>query len=70
MQHLDTISKTTEWSLFISKATIQYHRISNYAQTTNAKEDEVERVYEGLPDLLEVTPKKDVLFIIGTEIQN
>ena len=34
------------------------------AQTSNAEEAEVELFYEDLPDLLEVTPKKDVLFII------
>ena len=39
--------------------------ISVYAPTTNAKEAEVERLYEDLQDLLELTPKKDVLFIIG-----
>ena len=33
--------------------------------TTNAKEDEVEWFYEDLQDILEITPKKDVLFIIG-----
>ena len=36
-----------------------------YAPTTNAEEAEVERFYEDLLDLLELTPKKDVLFIIG-----
>ena len=35
------------------------------APTSNAKEAEVERFYEDLQDLLELTPKKDVLFIIG-----
>ena len=35
------------------------------AQTSNAEEVEVERFYEDLQDLLELTPKKDVLFIIG-----
>ena len=34
-------------------------------QNTNAEEAEVERFYEELQDLLELTPKKDVLFIIG-----
>ena len=34
------------------------------APTTNAEEAEVEWFYEDLPDLLELTPKKDVLFII------
>ena len=36
-----------------------------YAPTNNAEEAEVERFYEDLQDLLELTPPKDVLFIIG-----
>ena len=39
--------------------------IQVYAPTSNAEEAEVERFYEGLHDLLELTPKKEVLFIIG-----
>ena len=39
--------------------------IQVYVPTTNAEEAEVERSYEDLQDLLELTPKKDVLFIIG-----
>ena len=39
--------------------------IQVYAPITNAKEAEVERFYGNLQDLLEVTPKKDVFFIIG-----
>ena len=39
--------------------------IQLYAQTSNAEEAEVERFYEDLQDLLELTPKKHVLFIIG-----
>ena len=39
--------------------------IQVYATTSNAEETEVEWLYEGLQDLLELTPKKDVLFIIG-----
>ena len=39
--------------------------IQVYAPTSNAEETEVERFYEGLQDLLEITPKKDVLVIIG-----
>ena len=35
-----------------------------YALTSNAEEAEVEQIYEDLQDLLEPTPKKDVLFII------
>ena len=37
--------------------------IQVYAPTSNAEEAEVERFYEDLQDLLELTPKKDVLFI-------
>ena len=36
-----------------------------YVPTNNAEEAEVEQFYEDLQDLLELTPKKDVLFIIG-----
>ena len=39
--------------------------IQIYAPTSNAEEAEVERFYEDLQDLLELTPQKDVLFIIG-----
>ena len=39
--------------------------IQVYALTSNAEEAKVEQFYEDLQDLLELTPKKDVLFIIG-----
>ena len=39
--------------------------IQVYAPTSNVEEAEVERFYEDLQDLLELTPQKDVLFIIG-----
>ena len=39
--------------------------IQVYAPSTNAKEAEVEWLYDDLQDLLELTPKNDVLFIIG-----
>ena len=39
--------------------------IQVYAPTSNAEETEVEQFYEDLQDLLELTPKKDVLFITG-----
>ena len=39
--------------------------IQAYAPTSNAEEAEVEQFYENLQDLLELTPPKDVLFIIG-----
>ena len=39
--------------------------IQVYAPTSNTEKAQVERLYEDLQDLLELTPKKDVLFIIG-----
>ena len=39
--------------------------IQVYAPSSNTEEAEVEHFYEALQDLLELTPKKDVLFIIG-----
>ena len=65
MQYLDAISKTTEWSLFISKANHYITVIQVYALTSNVEEAEVERFYDDLEDLLELTAKKDVLFITG-----
>ena len=43
--------------------------IQVYAPTSNAEEAEVEQFYEDLQDLLELAPKKDVLFIKGTGMQ-
>ena len=39
--------------------------IQGYAPNSNTEEAEIERFYEDLQDLLELTHKKDVLFIIG-----
>ena len=39
--------------------------IQVYALTSNTEEAEAERFYDDLQDLLELTPKKDILFIIG-----
>ena len=47
------------------RQTIQHTVIQVYALTSNAEEAEVEWFCEDLQDLLEQTPKKDVLFIIG-----
>ena len=47
------------------RQTIHITLIQVYAPTSNAEEAEVERFYEDLHDHLELTPKKDVLFIIG-----
>ena len=44
--------------------------IQVYAPTTDAEEAEAERFYEDQQDLLELTSKKDVLFIIGDWMQN
>ena len=44
--------------------------IQVYAPTSNAEEAKVEWFYDDLQDLLELTPKNDVLFIIGTGMQN
>ena len=41
--------------------------IQVYTQTSNAEEAQVEWFYEDLQDLLELTPRKDVLFIIGMQ---
>ena len=64
MQHLDAISKTTEWSLHFQGKPFNITVIQVYALTSNAEEAEVERFYEDLQDFLELTLKKDVLFII------
>ena len=62
MQYLDAISKMTQWSHFQGKP-FNIMVIQVYAPISNA--EEVERFYEDLQALLELTPKKDVLFIIG-----
>ena len=58
MQYLEAISKTTEWSLFVSKANHSISVIQVYALTDNAEDAEVEWFYEDLQDLLELTPQK------------
>ena len=55
--------KNDRMILFVSKANITVIQV--YAPTSNAEEAEAEWFYEDLQDLLELTPKKDVLFIIG-----
>ena len=65
MQSLDTISKTTEWSVHFQGKLFSITVIQAYVPTSNTEEAEVERFYEDLQDLLELTPQKDVLFIIG-----
>ena len=66
MQYLDAVSKMTEWSLFVSKVKpFNITVIQAYAPTSNAEEAEIEWFYEDVQDLLELTPPKAVLFIIG-----
>ena len=60
MQYLDAISKTTDYLCLFPRQAIQYH--SN-PSLCNAEEAEAERFYEDLQDLLELTPRKDVLII-------
>ena len=59
MQYLDAIPKR-----FQGKP-LNIMVIQAYAPTSNAEDAEIERFYEDLQDLLELTSKKDVLFIIG-----
>ena len=66
MQYLDAISKMTEMiSVRFQGKPFNITLIQVYAPTSNAEETEVERFYEDLQDFLELTPKKDILFIIG-----
>ena len=65
MQYLSEVSKTTEWSVSFQGKPFSTTEIQVYAPTTNAEEAEVEWFYDDLQDLLELTPKRAVLFIIG-----
>ena len=58
-------SQKRQNDLFVSTANHSISVIQVYAPTSNAEEAEVERFYEDIQDLLELTAKKDVLFIIG-----
>ena len=59
MQYLGAISKTTEWSWFITKAKpFNIIVIQVYAPTMDAEETEVNQVYEDLQNFLELTPQK------------
>ena len=61
MQYLDAISKTTDQSVCFQGKPFNII-VMQYAPTSNA--EEAEQFYEDLQDLLELTSKKDVLFII------
>ena len=65
MKYLGAISKMTEWSVRFQDKPFNITIIQVYSPTTNAEEAEVEWFCEDLQGLLELTPKKDVLFIIG-----
>ena len=58
MQYLSAISKTTEWSLFVPRATFIITVIQVYAQTINVEEAEIEWFYEELQELLEPMEKR------------
>ena len=66
MQYFSAISKMQNDLCSFPRQTIQHHNNPSqvYAPTTNAKEGEVEWIYD-LQDLLGLTPKKDFLLIIG-----
>ena len=55
----------TEWSVHFQAKPFNIRVIQVYALTSNAEETEVEWFYEDLEDRLALTPKKEVLFIIG-----
>ena len=68
MQYLDAISKMIEWKKNDRMISVHFQGkpfsitvIQVYALTSNTEETEVERFYEDLQDLLELTPKNDVL---------
>ena len=65
MQYLDAISKKRQNDLCFQGKPFGITVIQDYAPTSNAEEAKIEQFYEDLQDLLELTPKKDVLFIIG-----
>ena len=65
MQYSDAISKWLNDLCSFPRQTSQYHCDPIYALTSNAEEAEVEWFYEDMQDLLELTPVKDVLFMMG-----
>ena len=67
MQYLYAISKTTEWliSVHFQGKPFNITVIQAYVPTSKAEEAEVERFYEDLQDLLELTLQNDVFFIKG-----
>ena len=64
-KNLGAVSKMTMISARFQGKPFNITATQVYAPTTNAEEADVERFYENLQDLLELTPKQAVLFIIG-----
>jgi len=64
MQFLGAISDNRMISVHIQGKPFNITVFQVYAPTSNAEEAEVERFYEDLQDILELTPKTEVLFII------
>ena len=64
MQYLDAVSKMTKRSVPFQGKPFNITVIRAYVLTSNTEEAEVEQFYEDLRDLLELTPKKDVLFFL------
>ena len=69
MQFLGAISNDRMISVHFQGKPFNITVIQVYAPTSNVEEAEVEWFYEDLQDLLELTPKNDVLFIIGAGMQ-
>ena len=65
MQYLDALKNDRMISVHLQGKPFNITVIQGYDPTSNTEETEVEWFYEDLQDLLELTPKKDVLFIIG-----
>ena len=65
MQYLGAVSKRQNDLCSSPRKPFNITVIQVYAPTSNGEEAEVERFYEDLQKLLELTPKKDVLFIVG-----
>ena len=65
MQYLGAIKNNKMISVCFQGKSSNITVVQVYAPTTNAKEAEVEWFYDNLQDLIEPTPEKDVLFIIG-----
>ena len=66
MQYLDATSKNDRMNpVCFQGEPCNITVIQVYAPTSNAEEAEVEQFYEDLQDLLELTPQKDVFFVIG-----